>query len=147
MIGILMAFGPLRFSLTTAAYDQLTRTSRYDWKRIDRVGAMPALQFTGPQNDGITISGSLIPGFTGGAEHIEKMRAIAGTGLPMPLISGTGRVLGLWVIESVEETGTRHFKDGYPRVITFSLTLTKYSDGPGVFGLITKATQLLSLFG
>jgi phage protein U len=56
-------------------------------------------------------------------------------------------VHGLWVIESVDDTGTRHFKDGYPRMVTFSVGLKKYSDGAGLFGLVTKASKIISLFG
>jgi phage protein U len=147
MLGILIALGPFRFALSTTAYDELSRSSKWDWKPVDRVGSMPALQFTGPQNDTITINGRIIPGFTGGVEQIARMRALADLGKPMPLIDGTGRLHGLWVIESVEETGSRHFKDGYPRMVTFDIGLKKYSDGAGIIGLATKVSKLISLFG
>ena len=65
----------------------------------------------------------------------------------MMLIDGTGRVHGNWVIESVEDTGTKHFKDGYPRAVTFTVALKKYDDGQGIFGIISRASQFLSLFG
>lgn len=147
MLGILIALGPFRFALSGAAYDELSRSSKWDWKPIDRVGAMPALQYTGPQNDTITLNGRIMPSFTGGIEQLARMRALADLGTPMPLIDGTGRVHGLWVIESVEDTGTRHFKDGYPRMVTFNVGLKKYSDGAGLFGLVTKASKIISLFG
>jgi phage protein U len=147
MLGILIALGPFRFSLSGAAYDDLSRSSKWDWPAVDRVGSMPALQFTGPQNDSITLNGRIIPGHTGGIEQLARMRALADLGLPMPLIDGTGRVHGLWVIESVDDTGTRHFKDGYPRMVTFAVGLKKYSDGSGLFGFITKASKIISLFG
>jgi phage protein U len=53
----------------------------------------------------------------------------------------------MWVIESVEETGTKHFKDGYPRMVTFNIGIKKYSDGAGLLGVLTKASKILSLFG
>jgi len=147
MIGTMIALGPFRFSLSSAAYDELSRSSKWDWKPVDRVGVMPALQYTGPQNDTITLSGRIIPGFTGGVEQLARMRALADIGKPLTLIDGTGRVHGVWVIESVEDTGTRHFKDGYPRMVTFNIGLKKYSDGLGILGLVTKASKILSLFG
>lgn len=147
MLGVLIALGPFRFALSTASFDELTRSSKWDWKAVDRVGSMPALQFTGPQNDTITLSGRIVPGFTGGIEQMARMRSLADLGLPMPLIDGTGRLHGLWVIESVEDTGSLHFKDGYPRMMTFDVGLKKYGDGVGILGLATKASKLISLFG
>jgi phage protein U len=147
MFGTLIILGPFRFSLGSAAYDSLSRKSAWDWKEVDRVGSMPALQYTGPRNDTITIEGRIIPGFTGGVEQVARMRLMGDLGLPLPMVDGTGRVHGLWVIESVEDTGTRHFKDGYPRMVTFNVGLKKYDDGAGAIGALTKASKLISLFG
>lgn len=146
MNGTLIILGAFRFSLDSAAYDSLSRRSQWDWKEAERVGAMPALQYTGPRNDTITLEGRLIPGFTGGVEQLARMRVMADIGIPLLLIDGTGRVHGMWVIESVEDTGTKHFKDGYPRMVTFNVGIKKYSDGAGLIGTLTKASKLLSLF-
>ena len=145
MFGIMIALGPFRFSLASAAPDEVSRSSRWDWKPVDRVGVMPALQFTGPQNDTITLAGRIIPGFTGGIEQLARMRTLADLAMPMLLIDGTGRVHGNWVIESVTDTGTKHFRDGYPRMVTFNVGLKKYDGGTGVFGMVSKASNLLSL--
>ncbi len=147
MLGTLIILGPFRFALDSTAYDSLARKSSWDWKEVDRVGSMPALQYTGPRNDSITIEGRIIPGFTGGVEQMARMRMMGDLALPLPLIDGTGRIHGLWVIESVEDTGTKHFKDGYPRMVTFNIGLKKYGDGAGLFGIATKASKVLSLFG
>jgi len=147
MPGTLIILGPFRFAVDSAAYDELTRSSRWDWKPVDRVGVEPALQFTGPQNETIQLAGRIVPGFTGGIEQLARMRLIAGFGRPLPLIDGTGRVHGNWVIESIEDTGTMHFRDGYPRLVTFSVGLKKYNDGTGVLGLLGKITKTISLFG
>lgn len=147
MKSILLLLGPFRFSVGTAAFDELSRASRWDWKAVDRVGSMPALQFTGPQNDTISMSGRLTPPLTGGIEQLARMRTMADAGIPMPLIDGTGRVHGLWVIEALDDSGTKHFKDGYPKLVTFSLTLKKYGDGGGILGGLTKLTKTISLFG
>lgn len=147
MFGIQLIYGPFPFMVDTAAYDELSRSSRWNWQSVDRVGELPALQFTGPQNDTITLNGRLCPPFTGGMEQMSRMRFIADFGRPLPLIDGTGRVLGLWVVESIDETGTKHFRDGYPRMIMFNLTLKYYGDGTGIFGRISKLSKLVSLLG
>jgi phage protein U len=147
MMNTLLLLGPFRFAIGSAAFDELSRSSRWDWKSVDRVGEMPALQFTGPQNDTMTLAGRLCPPFTGGIEQLARMRLMADFGRPLPLVDGTGRVHGLWVIESLDETGTRHFRDGYPRMTTFNLTLKKYADGGAVVGPLTKLSKIVSLFG
>lgn len=146
MLGTLIILGPFRFSLATACPDEISRSSSWDWKEIERIGTAPALQFTGPRAEAILLRGRIIPGFTGGVEQIAQMRALAGMGKPLFLVDGMGRVHGNWVIEAVDDTGTMHFKDGMPRIATFDVTLKKYDDGAGIFGLATKASNLLSLF-
>ena len=154
MLGILLLLGPFRFSLATAAYDEFTRSSQWDWKEVDRVGIMPALQFTGPRNDSITLRGRIIPGFTGGVEQVAQMRALADLGRPLFMVDGMGRVHGNWVIEAVSDAGTAHFKDGMPRIVQFDVALKKYDDGQsglfgtgvGNFAAVSNASKLLSLF-
>lgn len=146
MLGTLIILGPFRFSLATAAPDEISRESGYDWQELARVGTAPALQYTGPAIERITLRGRIIPGFTGGVEQLAQMRALAGMGRPLFLVDGMGRVHGNWVIESVADTGTMHFSDGMPRIATFDVALKKYDDGTGLFGLVTKASNLLSLF-
>lgn len=141
-----MLLGPFRFSLSTACYDELSRSSQWDWPEVPRVGAMPALQYTGPRNDTMTMTGRIIPGFTGGVEQLAQMRALADLGRPLFLVDGMGRVHGNWVIESVRDNGTAHFKDGMPRIAQFEIALKKYNDGTGIFGLVTKASSIISLF-
>jgi phage protein U len=146
MLGTLIILGPFRFSLATAAPDEISRSSSWDWKEVDRIGSAPALQFTGPRAEAILLRGRIIPGFTGGVEQLAQMRALAGMGKPLFMVDGMGRVHGNWVIESVDDTGTMHFADGMPRISTFDVSLKKYDDGAGVFGLVTQASNLLSLF-
>lgn len=145
MFGILLLLGPFRFSLSTTAYDEMSRSSQWDWPEVPRVGAMPALQFTGPRNETISMTGRIIPGFTGGVEQLAQMRMLAGLGIPLFLVDGMGRVHGNWVIESVNDAGTAHFKDGMPRIVQFDVSLKKYNDGTGIFGAVTKASNILSL--
>lgn len=45
---------------------------------------------------------------------------MADTGSAWPMVEGTGRIYGLWVIERVTETRTLFFADGTPRRIEFS---------------------------
>jgi phage protein U len=147
MFGTLIMLGPFRFSLDSAAYDELTTTTSYEWAEQPRIGEAPSLQFTGPAAEQKTLRGRIIPGFTGGVEQLARMRVMAEQGRPLFMVDGVGRVHGNWVITSIADTGTRHFKDGYPRMVTFDLALKKYDDGTGLFGVAGKLSKLISLFG
>jgi len=44
------------------------------------------------------------------------------------MVEGSGRIYGLWVIESLSETKTLFFRDGTPRRIEFTLNLKRIDD-------------------
>ena len=44
------------------------------------------------------------------------------------MVEGSGRIYGLWVIDSLSENKTLFFRDGTPRRIEFSLSLKRIDD-------------------
>ena len=56
------------------------------------------------------------------------MRIEAGSGEPPQLVTGVGDVLGLSVVERVEETQRLFLDDGRPRNVTFRLELPHYGE-------------------
>lgn len=132
MIGVMMGLGAFRFSLQTAAYQTLTRSDEYRWETMERIGRSPAMQFVGPGSTTITLEGTIYPHFYSGFAQIDEMRASASAGLPLPLVSGHGRIFGLYVIMKVDETQTIFFSNGAPRKQEFVLELKSYgADGLG----------------
>jgi phage protein U len=142
-----LLLGPFPFSISTTAYDQLSRNSGWTWQGVNRVGQAPALQYTGPTNETISMDGRLVPPFTGGVEQLARMRLLANFAKPLPLVDGRGRFYGMWVIEAIDDTGSKHFKNGYPKLTTFNISLKKYSDGMGLIKGLTKISKVVSLFG
>ncbi|HDY98755.1 MAG TPA: phage tail protein [Pseudomonas sabulinigri] len=125
---MMMALGLYVFSLSTAAYQQLQRQTSWRHPSSSRVGALPARQFVGKGEDTITLSGLIMPELTGERVSLEALRLMADTGKAWPLVEGTGRIYGLWIIESISETDTLFFRDGAPRRIEFNLTLQRVDD-------------------
>ena len=121
---MMMIFGVFIFSLKTASYDQLQRKTAWRHASNARVGDMPASQFLGRGDDTITLSGSIVPEF-GSQMSISALRLMGDTGTAFPLIGGKGKVFGLYRIDDLQETQTYFFKDGKPRKIEFSMTLTQ----------------------
>jgi phage protein U len=138
-----MILGFFPFSVSTAAYDELTRAHSYDWAEQRRVGQLPRLQFTGPNSPVIQLRGTLIPPFTGTRANVARIRLMAEQGKPLLLIAGTGLVLGRWVITEISDTGTFFAPNGQPRRTEFNLALKKYDDGAGPFQqALTKISNL-----
>lgn len=147
---MMMALGNFIFSLYTLAYQELQRQTDYRHATSSRAGAAPARQFLGKGDDSITLPGWLAPELAGTPSSLDVLRYMAGTGGAWPLIEGSGRIYGLWVIESITETKTLFFQDGTPRRIEFSIALKRVDDdtgrellGAGMAGMGTLLRKLL----
>lgn len=128
MRNVLMALGPFRFEMARLAHDSLARRLELRWPAQERIGRPLALQYVGPGEERVTISGTLYPEVTGGANRLDDMRKTAQRGQALMLVSGLGRVFGRFAILSVETTGTFLDRAGEPRKIEFSLEIAAYGD-------------------
>lgn len=125
---MMLSLGMFVFSLSTLAYQELQRQTNWRHASNSRVGAPPALQFVGRGDDTITLPGIILPELAGSLLSLDALRLMANTGKAWPMVEGTGRIYGLWVIESLSETKTVFFRDGTPRRIEFTLTLKRTDD-------------------
>ncbi|HBO3646586.1 TPA: phage tail protein [Pseudomonas aeruginosa] len=125
----LMAFGMFVFSLETAAYQDFQRQTEWRHSSTSRIGTNPARQFLGRGDESITLQGVLLPALAGSVLSLDTLRSMADTGKAYPLIEGTGRIYGVWIIESLSETRTIFFGDGAARRIEFTLSLKRIDDG------------------
>ncbi|MDU9395416.1 phage tail protein [Pseudomonas sp. zfem003] len=126
---MMMALGMFVFGLPTLAYQELQRQTEWRHPSSSRVGTNPARQFAGRGDDTLTLPGILLPELAGSLLSLDALREMANTGRAYPMVEGSGRILGLWVIERVSETRSLFFPDGTPRRIEFSLGLTRVDDG------------------
>ena len=125
---MMLALGMFVFSLSTLAYQELQRQTEWRHPSSSRVGAAPARQFIGRGDDSITLPGIIFPELAGTTLSLDALRLLANTGKAWPMIEGTGRIYGLWVIESLSETKTVFFRDGTARRIEFTLSLKRIDD-------------------
>lgn len=126
---MMMALGMFVFSLPTLAYQELQRKTAWRHPSSARFGANPARQYAGRGDDAITLPGILLPELAGSALSLDVLRMMADTGKAWPLVEGTGRILGIWVIEDLSETRTLFFQDGAARRIEFTISLQRIDDG------------------
>lgn len=126
---MMLALGMFVFSLHTAAYQEMQRQTDWRHPSNNRVGTQPARQFLGRGDDAITLPGIILPELAGTILSLDALRQMADTGKAWPMVEGTGRLCGLWIIENITETRSLFFADGAARRIEFTLALKRVDDG------------------
>ncbi|CAL4868225.1 hypothetical protein MMA231_02500 [Asticcacaulis sp. MM231] len=125
---MMLALEDFIFEIGTLPYQQLQRATAWKFAKSERFGARDAVQFVGPGDDKITLTGALYPGFAGTFSSIEQIRTMGSKGLSYTLISGTGDVMGQWIILSFNENRSEFLIDGVPRKADFTLELERVDD-------------------
>lgn len=141
---MMMAYGLFVFGLSTAAYQELQRQTEWRQQGQARIGRRPARQFLGPGDDTIQLNGTLLPQFTGGQQNLDQLRQMADQGAAWPLIEGTGRYYGLYVIQSLNERRSKFMRDGIAQQIEFDISLARVDDAPGQ---LPTETSMRAMFG
>lgn len=133
MLGeVLLQWGDFAFSIGTVAHQEIARKSEWRWQQQDRLGRKPAQQFVGPGADTITLQGVMLPEFAGRANAMQMLRAQADQGEPQLLMDHFGNVLGLYVLKSLDATGSVLDQHGQPRKITFTAEFVEYGEDAGL---------------
>ncbi|PXX79140.1 hypothetical protein DFR34_10830 [Rivihabitans pingtungensis] len=127
----LMSWGDFVFDWrTTIAPNELSREQGWRHASQSRVGDRPAHQYTGQDEETITLPGQLYPELGADINSLDTLREVADTGAPQVLIDGNGRVWGWYVLEKLTEKRASMLSDGTPLEIDFSLTLKRVDDQP-----------------
>lgn len=129
---VLLMLGGFKFSLNTAVFQQLERSTSYRWRAQERVGQFDALQYTGPADDRMRLPGVVYPDWKGGGGQMKQLRSLASQGRPLRLIGPGGEILGLWVIEGIDEGQSYYKPDGTFRRQEFTVYIRKFGDGAGI---------------
>ena len=126
----MLTIGPVAFSVAEAAYQALSRATRYRLPAHERIGTQLAYQYTGPGEDSITLSGTIMPTYRGRPGVLDDLRELAAAGESRLLTSGTGEAFGRWVIEEVSEERSGLFNNGAARKIEFTVKLLRDDAAP-----------------
>lgn len=125
---MMMILGMFPFSLQTTPYQTSNKANTWRHVKNDRVGKSPRYQYIGPDEEPITLSGTLYPEISGGDVSLTTLETMAYTGRAWPLIEGTGKIYGMYVIDGLTQNRTEFFQDGKARKIDFTLSLKKVSE-------------------
>lgn len=124
----MMTWGLFAFEISNLAYQDLVRRASWRHGRTSRVGARPASQFLGPDDDALSLAGTQLPEFRGDPNAMAALREMGDAGEPQALVAGTGEVIGAYVLDSVDETQGEFYEDGVPRRTDFRLEFHRVDD-------------------
>lgn len=122
----MMALGSYRFSIDSAAYQELKHSQAFRWQAQERLRRRPAMQFVGAGEESIELGGVIYPHFRGGLKQLDAMRAGATKGQPLLLVDGLGFVWGQWVITQINEGQSFFQGNGQPLKQSFQIKLVNY---------------------
>ena len=145
-MNVMLSLGSFQFSLNTAAYQELTRSTAYHWPAQERFSQHAARQFTGPGEDAITLTGVIYPEWRGSRDELDNLRSLAADGNPLLLVSGTGDILGRWIIEKIDEQQSIFADSGVARKRGFTVSLKFFDEGEQS-GLLDGLSGLSGLAG
>ncbi len=124
---MLLSLGDFQFSVATAAYNDLDTKASYPWATVDRLQNVPQRQAMGKETRSVTLKGTVYTSYRGaGSSQIETIRGQAARMSPLPLVTGSGRFLGLWVVTKIDQGDSYFFEDGTPQKQVFTITLDKF---------------------
>lgn len=126
---MMMSLGMFVFEINKATYQQLKHNSKYGWQKQSVVGARPAYQFTGLDEETINLSGTIYTELSAGEDPINQLKSMAESGKAFNLVSGQGENLGIWAITEIDLNKSGFIKEGAARKIEFTIPMVKLDDG------------------
>lgn len=129
MAQVMLTLGSFQFSISTAAYNELTQKWEWRWQEQSRVGRNDILQSTGKAANGISLAGQIATTiYSVGTKQLETLAALGDKQAPQLLTSGEGAVLGYWVMTALNAVNSKFVPGGDPKRQSFTMELKFYGD-------------------
>lgn len=144
MASVLLGLGGIYFyapipEVDTPNYEVMARDRNYTWIPSQRLSRSPAMQFTGPGEEVVTIEGRLFPHHFGGLSTITLLDEAGKSGKPFDLVrfypiddednrGYGGNLIGQYVIRRLRNIDQKIGADGIPHRVDFSIELASYGE-------------------
>lgn len=129
MAQVMLTLGSFQFSISTAAYNELTQKWEWRWQEQSRVGRNDLLQNTGKAANAISLAGQIATTiYSVGTKQLETLATLGDQLAPQLLTSGEGDVLGYWVITGLTGSNSKFLQGGLAKRQSFTLELKFYGD-------------------
>lgn len=124
-----MALGQFVFTPTLLGFNEIKRQRQWNFASNAVAQGRDAKQFVGVGEDHVTLDGNIFEEHgVGKRQSIDDLAAMADTGQGFTLVDGSGYLYGVYVIENIDETKKYIIDNGVPRMIDFTLKLSRVDD-------------------
>ena len=139
---VVMSLGPHIFYVPlpdhdTPSFETMDRDATYTWIASQRLSRKPAMQFSGPGEETITINGRLFPNQFGGLSTIEGLRESASEGKVLTLMryyplgepkGMAGVTIGRYGIKRVRTSESKIGSNNVANKIDFTIEMVEYGE-------------------
>jgi len=127
---IMAILGIFVFTTNKREFSSIKRDSSYKFAKVEKIAAGTEYHPVGAVEQKIVISGG-VNAIEGGKDPMLSLRAMASLKWSYPMFIGDGDYLGMFVVDSISETGSKIWINGVALDIGFSITLTR-TDNLGI---------------
>ncbi|WP_298952018.1 phage tail protein [uncultured Methylobacterium sp.] len=120
-------------------FNTMDRDVNFSWTSQPRLSTEPAMQFTGPGQDLVTVEGRLYPRLFGGLKTLDRLIETGKAGERLLLVrfyvldnpkQYLGEKVGIYVLTRLRRRDLKIGGDGIPVQLDFSLEMMKYGSDP-----------------
>jgi hypothetical protein len=130
MGAVLMAWGPIQFEVGAAAYEELAHSAAARWEKHMIIGRRPAAQYLGPDEESVTLRGTIYPAATGSASAttIADLLAAAQASDVYTLMSADGSIVDVYRLEKARAVSSEIMPGGAQKIV-YDLEFHVHDDG------------------
>jgi phage protein U len=125
---MMAALGMFVFELGSLPYLELQRRTEARFAANPRIGARDAVQYVGPGDEEINLSGVAYAELMDGKASLDTLREMQAEGEAYPFVDGNGECFGSFVITNLDERHSTFWPNGVARAIEFGIVLKAVDD-------------------
>jgi phage protein U len=121
----LMSLGLFVFSLPTIVFTELSHNLAVRFAKNERFGGADAVQFIGPGDETITLTGVTALGINDADTAFGELETMMASGRAWPLVDGQGKVWGDYIILGLDRQGSLFKRGGVPTKTGWTINLSR----------------------
>ena len=127
---VLMAWGPFNFEVGAAAYEELAHSAAARWEKHPIIGRRPAAQYLGPDEESVTLRGTIYPTATGAgsATTVDDLLTAAQGSTTYTLMSADGTIVDVYRLERARAVSSEIMPGGAQKIV-YDLDFHVHDDG------------------
>lgn len=125
---IMAIIGGFVFSANDKEFHKMEKTTRYHYAKIRRIYGSTEYHAIGGRDEGRVISGR-INTLQSGGDPLQVLELMAELKIEYPLFLGTGKYLGLFIIEDIKTIETKIIDNGAAIQVDFTVKISRTDGG------------------